>query len=67
MRIHKIRIFGDHDPLFRDGNLADDRVFRAIACREIQRVRRIMSMLGKQSTKAVWEMRIDQKFHVKAR
>lgn len=67
MRIHKIRILGDHDPLFRHGNQANNRVFRMIACRKIQRVRGIMSMFVEQGTKAAREMRIDQKFHVKAR
>jgi len=67
VRIYKIRIFRNHNSLFRYGNLADNRIFRVIACRKIQRVRCIMPMFCEKSTEAAWEVGIEEKFHVKAR
>ncbi len=52
MRVDKIRVLGDHDPLISHRNLADNRILRVIACREIQRMNRIMSMFCEESTKA---------------
>lgn len=67
MGIHEIRVLGDYDPLLHDGDLVDNRVFRMIACGKIQRVRCIMSTICKKSTEAAWKVRIEKKFHVKAR
>jgi hypothetical protein len=67
MRIHKIGVFGDHNPLFRHGNLTDNRILGVIACREIERVNRVVSVFCEKSTESAREVRIEEKLHVKAR
>ena len=67
MRIHKIGIPGDDNSLFSHGNLTNNRIFRPIAGRKIQRMNRIMSTFYEKSTETAGKVCIEEKLHVKAR